>query len=125
MGLRWLLSRARPATCLAVAVFMDADEDGQISKDEFVKAFDVKDPAPMAPLAAAVSPKDVLRTCTFSIASITTKAVAVWDARGCLANARGKRSEASVWAADLSDPMHKMFAGASSFNQVEVRIRSE
>ena len=107
VGLRWLLSRARPATCLAVAVFMDADEDGMISRDEFVKAFDAKDPAPTAPPAAAVSAQDVLKCCSFSIDSITTKAVALWDARGCLANARGSRSEASIWAADLADPHWK------------------
>ena len=31
----------------------------------------------------------------------------MWDARGCLANARGSRSEASIWAADLADPHWK------------------
>ena len=63
--------------------------------------------APTAPPAAAVSAQDVLKCCSFSIDSITTKAVALWDARGCLANARGSRSEASIWAADLADPHWK------------------
>ena len=39
VGLRWLLSRATPATCLAVAVHVDADGDRSISKAEFVEAF--------------------------------------------------------------------------------------
>ena len=77
-----------------------------ISRDEFVKAFDAKE-TPTAPPAAAVSAQDVLKCCSFSIDSITTKAVALWDARGCLANARGSRSEASIWAADLADPHWK------------------
>ncbi|KAH8044641.1 hypothetical protein JL722_14615 [Aureococcus anophagefferens] len=65
VGLRWLLSRATPATCLAVAVHVDADGDRSISKAEFVEAFAalVRAPPPAPPAASASDVRD----CSFAV----------------------------------------------------------